>query len=142
MTLYVLDTDHASLSEQTHPQIVKRIQQVDPESLAITIVTAEEQIRGWFSAIHRAQAQPNEKLVWAYTGFRRTLRGIARIQVLNFDQEALIIFRQLQNQKIRIGSQDLRIAAITLAAGGILVTRNQRDFGHVPGLVLEDWTIP
>jgi tRNA(fMet)-specific endonuclease VapC len=142
MTLYILDTDHISLAEHGHPQIAQRVLQIGSDSLSITIITAEEQLRGWFSEIRRAQAQPNDRLVWAYTGFRRTLRAIASVQVLNFDQKALNLFRQLQKQKIRIGSQDLRIAAITLAAGGILITRNHRDFVQVPGLVLEDWTLP
>jgi tRNA(fMet)-specific endonuclease VapC len=44
-------------------------------------------------------------------------------------------------QKIRIGTQDLRIAALVMANNGILVTRNRQDFERVPGLRFEDWSI-
>jgi tRNA(fMet)-specific endonuclease VapC len=70
-----------------------------------------------------------------------TLPYFQRLLVLDFNQAAYEHFIALRCQRIRIGSQDLRIAAITLAAGGVLVTRNQRDFAQVPGLSLEDWSI-
>ncbi len=38
-----------------------------------------------------------------------------------------------------ISQPDLWIAAITRAAGGILVTHNSDEFLRVPGLMLEDW---
>ncbi|MBU7582734.1 MAG: hypothetical protein KAF91_07460 [Nostoc sp. TH1S01] len=44
-------------------------------------------------------------------------------------------------QKINIGTQDLRIAAIALANNAIVVTRNHKDFSKIPDLSLEDWTI-
>jgi tRNA(fMet)-specific endonuclease VapC len=37
---------------------------------------------------------------------------------------------------------DLWIAATTRAAGGVLVTNNQREFSRVAGLTIEDWTQP
>ena len=41
-----------------------------------------------------------------------------------------------------ISQPDLWIAAITRAAGGILVTHNTDEFSRVPGLILEDWLQP
>jgi tRNA(fMet)-specific endonuclease VapC len=61
--------------------------------------------------------------------------------VLPFDDAANAHYESLRQQKIRIGTQDLRIAAIVLSVEGVLVTRNWRDFAKIPHLVLEDWSI-
>lgn len=117
MTLYVLDTD----------------------SVAVTVITVEEQIRGRLEIVRRHGASPLQ--VPAYTAFQQTLRYFATWQVLDFTQMAFEQFWALRQQRIRIGSQDLRIAAIVLANAAILVTRNTRDFALVPGLVIPDWTV-
>jgi tRNA(fMet)-specific endonuclease VapC len=63
------------------------------------------------------------------------------LPIVPFSAIARDRYRELLQQKIRVGSHDLRIAAITLSVGGILVTRNRRDFEPVPGLPIEDWSI-
>jgi len=50
-----------------------------------------------------------------------------------------LIYKTFKAQKIRVGTQDLRIAAIVLAQNGILLTRNRQDFEKVPGLLIQDW---
>ena len=42
--------------------------------------------------------------------------------------------------KIRIGTHDLKIAAITLVHDATLLSGNLRDFKKVPGLKVEDWS--
>ncbi len=49
-------------------------------------------------------------------------------------------FDGLQPQRLRIGTPDLRIAAIALSRSVVVLTRNVADFGKVPGLVTEDLT--
>ena len=72
---------------------------------------------------------------WATLDYFRT------VNLLDFDQDADNCYAELVRQKIRIGTRDLRIAAVVISKNGILVTRNQRDFVRVPGLRWEDWTI-
>jgi len=140
MKLYVLDTDRVTLFQRAHPLVVQHIAAVEAETLAVTVVTAEEQLRGWLSAIRRASSA--SRLVWAYAGLHAAMAYFNSIYVLDFDQTAYTCYEELRHKKIRVGTQDLRIAAIVLSVDGILVTRNQHDFAQVPGLVLQDWTIP
>jgi tRNA(fMet)-specific endonuclease VapC len=69
------------------------------------------------------------------------LQGFTTAPVLPFDTAATTVFDGLQAQRVRIGTMDLRIAAIALSQGLTLLRRNTRDFNRVPGLVTEDWTV-
>ena len=139
MTLCILDTDHVSLFQQLHPVITQRIHAVNSEDIAITIITVEEQLRGRFNVIRKASS--SDALLLAYTKLQATLEFFKHVRSLGFDEYAINCYEDLIRQRIRIGTQDLRIAAITLSVSGILVTRNRKDFEKVPNLRLEDWTI-
>lgn len=76
----------------------------------------------------------------AYVQLQSGLEFYLQMSCLPFDEVAAAIFDQLRAQKIRIGTNDLAIAAITISVNGILVTRNAVDFERVPGLAIEDWT--
>ncbi len=140
MSLWIIDTDHISLLQRGHPVVTQRINQVNTDEIAVTIITAEEQLRGRLDFIRKASAI--DELVSAYARLRDTLKDYKSINLLDFNHKACSCYEDLVRQKIRIGTQDLRIAAITLSVNGILVTRNERDFARVPGIQLEDWTVP
>lgn len=142
--LYILDTDHVSLLQNGNPILTKRISQKKPENLAVTVITLEEKIKGWLNQINRSNNEPfklNSKLLWGYKGLTDEIEFFKNIQLLAFDNKAYEKYQWLVLQKLkRIGTQDLRIAAITQSVNGILVTRNWKDFENVRGLMLEDWT--
>ena len=48
MSLYVLDTDHFTLYRYGHEAVTQRVEAVPAQELAITIITIEEQLTGWF----------------------------------------------------------------------------------------------
>ncbi len=139
MNFWILDTDTFSLFQRAHLLVTQRVNTIPTEQLAITIVTFEEQMYGRMNRIRRADSQ--ESLVFAYMQLNETLKDFKTINVLDYNQEAANCYTELRWQKIRIGTQDLRIASIAIINNGILVTRNQGDFCRVPGLKFEDWTL-
>jgi tRNA(fMet)-specific endonuclease VapC len=142
LSLWILDTDHVSLSQHFHPNIIRRSGLIPPESLYTTVITVEEQMQGWLNAIRQASPNPgSSKLVWAYEGLKDAVGYFNVSNVLGFEPEAQEIFVNLRRE-VRIKFQDLKIASIALSQNGIVVTRNRRDFEKVPGLQIEDWTVP
>ena len=59
--------------------------------------------------------------------------------VFEFDARAAAEFQWLRSLKLRIGTMDLKIAAIVLRHGATLLSANLRDFRQVPDLTVEDW---
>jgi tRNA(fMet)-specific endonuclease VapC len=137
MTLWVLDTDHISLYQRGYLTVIEQVISKDLQDLAVTIISIEEQMYGRLNEIKRASS--SNSLVSAYSRLEVTVDYYKSVQVLSFDQNAQVCFEELMRQKIRVGTQDLRIAAIALSVNGIVVTRNHKDFGKVPNLQLENW---
>ena len=131
-------TDHISLFQRRDPHVIQQLQLKSPEELAVTIVSYEEQLRGWLKFVHRASN--HQQMILGYAKLNEALGFFCSKQVLEFSPEAVAQYADLISQKMRVGTQDLRIASIVLSIGGVLVTRNRRDFERVPGLQIEDWS--
>ena len=143
MILYALDTDHLSLFDRNHPIVVSRVLAIRKRklnNLSTTVVSLEVQIRGRLAQIRKAATSP-EHLTLAYKRLAPTFELFAGLDILDYNIEADVYFREFRKASIRIGTQDLRIASIVLAHGGVLLTRNLRDFEQVPGLMIQDWSI-
>jgi tRNA(fMet)-specific endonuclease VapC len=140
MTLWILDTDHVSLWQRQHEPLLTRLDAIGIENIAVSVITVEEQFRGRLDQVRRANSETTR--ISAYGWMRETTLFFGQIsQVLAWSSEAERCHVGLKQQRIKIGAQDLRIAAIALAAECTVVTRNYRDFGQVPRLKIEDWTI-
>lgn len=59
--------------------------------------------------------------------------------IVPFDEAAAEEFDRLRKQRIRIGTQDLKIASIALAQKALLLSANLRDYRRVPGIRVENW---
>jgi tRNA(fMet)-specific endonuclease VapC len=138
MSLCLLDTDMVSLYQHGHPRVCAAVASHPPSALAISVMTVEEQLSGWYSELRRAKKAP--MLAAIYQRMATTVRFYATLPILSFTEPAIARYEDLKRLKIRIGKTDLRIAAIALEHGAVVVTRNARDFKQVRGLQIEDWS--
>jgi len=104
----------------------------------VSIISFEEQVRGWMAWI--VKARTTARLIDAYSRLGTMLADFGTRPVVDFDRLAYAEYVQLLKSRIRIGTMDLRIAAVSLATDALLLSRNLRDFSRVPGLRVEDWT--
>jgi tRNA(fMet)-specific endonuclease VapC len=81
-------------------------------------------------------------VVRAYHNLLATFFYFRTITVIDFDEQAQTFFTRLRAQGMRIGTLDLRIAAIALSRDATLVTRNRHDFTGIPSLDIDDWSLP
>jgi len=140
---YLLDTDHISILQRQagseYATLLRQIAQHSPTDLACSIISFHEQVLGCHTYIR--QARWAEDVVRGYGMLDQVLRDFAEALVIPFDAAAAVVFGGLVAQRIRVGTMDLRIAAIALSREMVLVTRNASDFRKVPGLHIEDWTV-
>jgi tRNA(fMet)-specific endonuclease VapC len=139
--MIVLDTDHFSELQDPHSargaRLSQRLNGVGAIPIATSIITCEEQMRGWLARINKLP--PGDRQVVAYDSLAEFLSFCKGWRILRFDVPAAGQFQQLKAQKVRIGTMDLKIAAIVLRHGATLLSANLRDLRQVPGLLVEDW---
>lgn len=129
--LYLLDTNIVSdLIRQPRGRAAAQVARVGEEAVCTSMIVACE-LR--FGAAKRGSKELTERL-------GHLLR---RIEVLPLespvDEQYGLIRAHLERIGQPIGGADLFIAAHARSLGLTLVTANSREFGRVPGLVLENW---
>jgi len=139
MPHFLFDTDHLTLYERGNQLVVQHAVAQPLGDVAISAVTAEESLRGRVGYL--ARPLTGAARVRAYSLLIGTLKLISSMPILAFDSACEMQYQQLRAQVPRVGSQDLKIAAVALVGGLTLLTRNRRDFSLVPGLKLADWSV-
>lgn len=128
---HILDTDVFTIAELADsPEYLhlhaRVLELTGEDTLATTIVTYEEQTRGWLA--YAAKSRLTTLQINAYARLKKHLRTYVGFEVLDFDELAGREFDRLRSLKLRIGTADLRIAAIAISQNALLLTRNLRDF--------------
>ncbi len=137
MSPYILDTDTLSLYQHGLPPLLARVDSHHPGEMAITVISVEEEITGWYSLLRKVRSQ--DEVVRAYDRLSGAIPLLARWRILSMTRDALTRYDALRRMNLNVGKMDLKIAAIVLESGGTLVSRNLRDFRRIPGLLVEDW---
>ena len=87
-----------------------------------------------FGVEHSARVEENQRELQAFC---------LDLDILPFDAEAGVRYGQIRQELARrgqtIGANDLLIAAHASGAHAVLVTNNEREFGRVDGLRVENW---
>lgn len=118
--MYLLDTDHISFIHRGGAEgkrIQSRLANVPPEQVFLSIVSYEEQMRGWLADIARARSVAQQKP--RYEELNRMLNLYCTTPLLPFDDAAIAVFQNLWLLRLRVGTMDLKIAAIALANDAI-----------------------
>jgi tRNA(fMet)-specific endonuclease VapC len=141
MSQFLLDTDTLSLLQQGHPGVVGHVNNHPVADIAVSALTLQEQMQGWLAALTRA-GRDHQRIALTYERLvSRLLPVWCRFVVLAFPEPSILRFEQLRALRLNVGLMDLRIAAVALENHLTIVTRNQRDFGRVPGLTVTDWSV-
>ncbi|MFM8005736.1 MAG: type II toxin-antitoxin system VapC family toxin [Dolichospermum sp.] len=140
---YLLDTDHLSILQRQKGKdfssLSARMNCYPLSDFAVSTVTFHEQMLGCHAYIN--PARNINDVVKGYEIMTKLLNDFKIIPLLSFDTKSAEIFNQLYAQRIQLAKMDARIAAIAISNDLVLLTRNHQDFGKVPGLLLEDWTV-
>ena len=140
--MIILDTDCLSLLErqtgENYLRLQSKLDEFPSDEITTTIITFEEQMRGWMAFL--AKMRSIDEQVFAYETLKQYFDYFKTLTLIEFDENAARVFKDLKSQKVRIGAMDLKIASIAISRDAILVSRNLRDFEGIPNLIVKDWT--
>ncbi len=131
--IFMLDTDICIYIIKRKPiNVLKRLESLQPGQLAMSAITFAELMNGAKKSQH----------VEANLARLKALGEL--IEIRPFDKQAAVCYGDirsgLEKRGEMIGGNDLLIAAHALSLGWTLVTNNEREFGRVKGLKVENWS--
>ncbi len=132
MRRYMLDTDICSyVMKRSNDALLKRLQKVPVNDVCVSVITKSELLYGVEVSPRRQQDGTALNAFLSY------------VEVLEFPDKASSHYAQISAhlKNLGTGGNDLFIAAHARSLGLTLVTHNTREFGRVPRLAIEDWTM-
>src|SRR5258708_1349305 len=87
MSLFVLDTDILTLFQEGHATVQQRVAAWPLPDLAITVLSVEEQLSGWYTYVR--QAKQIDKLALGYERLANTIKSLTAFQILSFEEPSI-----------------------------------------------------
>ncbi len=99
--MIILDTDCLSLLNREKilesSTLRRRLDSFPPDEIFTTIISFEEQMRGWLAVI--AKAKTPEQQIFGYERLHISLEAYRNTTVLDYDENAAKIHQDLKSQK-------------------------------------------
>ncbi|HEX5422937.1 MAG TPA: type II toxin-antitoxin system VapC family toxin [Candidatus Acidoferrales bacterium] len=129
---FLLDTDTCIYALKQNASVLQRLLAWSPEDIAVSVVTEAELRTGVAKSASSARTL-------------RLLENFLRpVTILEFTSGDAASYAQVRARLERagkpIGPLDTLIAAQAVARKLVLVSNNEREFGRVAGLRIENWT--
>lgn len=126
MIRYLIDANSAVYAmDDGHEVLTARIADHAPGEIAMSTVSYAEVAYGTYVG-----KPPPPEILDAF---------VAAIPLLSFDEAAAREYARLPFKRARF---DRLLAAHALSIGATVITNNESDFADVPGLKVENWTLP
>jgi len=132
--IYFLDTNTCVFYlNNSNANVVEQLEKLPTANIKIPSMVAAELLYG---AEKSGKREHNMRVFKTF---------LSIYEIVGFDEKAVdyyaVIRADLERKGQKIGGNDIIIAAIVLAGGGILITNNTDEFSRVQGLKTEDWKI-
>src|SRR5262245_21225652 len=110
MLQFLFDTDHLTLFQHKHPPLMQRIAVQPADAIGISPINIEETMRGRLAMLGRILTGAAH--VQAYDRLAAAVHMLNLFSVVVFDVACEGKYQQLRTAPLRVGSLDLKIAAI------------------------------
>ena len=129
--MFMLDTDMCVYLINERDEALRENFDTNASGVCISSITYAELC---FGVAHSARVDKNTRELEAFC---------LDLDILPFDADAGVHYGEIRQTLMQcgrpIGANDLLIAAHARSAGATLITNNEREFGRVPALRIENW---
>ena len=132
MMQFMLDTNTCIYIIKRKPlEVIERFKRTEISQIGISSITLSELQYG----VSKSSRPEQNQMALA--------QFVAPLEILPFEEEAAQYYGDLrvhlERQGTPIGSLDMLIAAHALSVACTLVTNNEKEFGRIPSLKIENW---